>query len=176
MCKGSLDAETCDRNRDLTPLLAWLTVWQSCTALIGDLKMAHIDYFFATLSPYAYLGRKPAGRKLRQTTGRDYYNLSIFDYRFWAATWLRATAQGPGTRSRQEYRAMKLPLRQETGIAVQTSSPRIGQPTARLHPMRFIAAQNEGGDVGKLCQLFMTRRLRPRNVNIAEDEVRPRLP
>ena len=129
--------------------------------------MAHIDYFFATLSPYAYL----AGNRLEQIAGKHGATITYKPFDLITA-FSRTGGQPPKDRhpSRQEYRAMEL-----TRQAKKLEMP------FKLHPAHWptngapssyaiIAAQNEGGDVGKLCQLIM-HAVWAEDRDIAQDDV-----
>ncbi len=129
--------------------------------------MAHIDYFFATLSPYAYL----AGNRLEQIAGKHGATITYKPFDLITA-FSRTGGQPPKDRhpSRQEYRAMEL----------TRQAKKLGLPF-KLHPAHWptngapssyaiIAAQNEGGDVGKLCQLIM-QAVWAEDRDIAQDDV-----
>jgi 2-hydroxychromene-2-carboxylate isomerase len=114
--------------------------------------MPHIDYFFATLSPYAYL----AGNRLEEIASK--HNATITYKPFDLITAFgRTGGQPPKDRhpSRQAYRAMELPRQaKKLGMPFKLQPafwPTNGAPSSYA----IIAAQDEGGDVGKLCQLIM---------------------
>jgi 2-hydroxychromene-2-carboxylate isomerase len=129
--------------------------------------MPHIDYFFATLSPYAYL----AGNRLEEIATK--HNATIAYKPFDLITAFgRTGGQAPKDRhpSRQEYRAMELPRQaKKLGMPFQLKPafwPTNGAPSSYA----IIAAQNEGGEVGKLCQLIM-RAVWVEDRDIAQDDV-----
>ena len=129
--------------------------------------MAHIDYFFATLSPYAYL----AGNRLEEIAAKHGATITYKPFDLITA-FGRTGGQPPKDRhpSRQEYRAIELPRQaKKLGLPFNLKPahwPTNGAPSSYA----IIAAQNEGGDVGKLCQLFMTA-VWAEERDIAEDEV-----
>jgi 2-hydroxychromene-2-carboxylate isomerase len=114
--------------------------------------MPHIDYFFATLSPYAYL----AGNRLEEIAAKHGATIAYKPFDLITA-FGRTGGQPPKDRhpSRQEYRAMELPRQaKKLGMPFKLKPafwPTNGAPSSYA----IIAAQNEGGDVGKLCQLIM---------------------
>ncbi|AEI94691.1 2-hydroxychromene-2-carboxylate isomerase [Roseobacter litoralis] len=130
--------------------------------------MAHIDLFFSTLSPYAYL----AGKRAEEVAAKHnatitYKPLDIM------ALFARTGGTAPKDRhaSRVEYRAQEL-VRQATklGLAFNLKPahwPTNGAPSSYA----FIAAQNAGGgDLGKLM-FAITRAVWAENKDIAEDGV-----
>jgi len=130
--------------------------------------MAHIDYYFATLSPYTYL----AGRRLeRIAEGRGatltYKPLDI------VALFARTGGTPPRDRhpSRQEYRAQELTRQaRKQGLPLNLRPahwPTNGAPAAYA----VIAAQNAGGgDLGLLVHAI-TRSVWADDLDIAEDDV-----
>ncbi|MFT6089626.1 2-hydroxychromene-2-carboxylate isomerase [Sulfitobacter sp.] len=130
--------------------------------------MPHIDYFFATLSPYAYL----AGNRLEEIASK--HNATITYKPFDLITAFgRTGGQSPKDRhpSRQEYRAIELPRQaKKLGMPFKLKPafwPTNGAPSSYA----IIAAQNEGGgDVGKLCQLIM-HAVWAEDRDIAQDDV-----
>ena len=129
--------------------------------------MPHIDYFFATLSPYAYL----AGNRLEEIASK--HNATITYKPFDLITAFgRTGGQPPKDRhpSRQAYRAMELPRQaKKLGMPFKLQPafwPTNGAPSSYA----IIAAQDEGGDVGKLCQLIM-HAVWVENRDIAQDDV-----
>ncbi|SDO39084.1 2-hydroxychromene-2-carboxylate isomerase [Sulfitobacter litoralis] len=129
--------------------------------------MAHIDYFFATLSPYAYL----AGNRLEEIAAKHGATITYKPFDLITA-FGRTGGQPPKDRhpSRQEYRAIELPRQaKKLGMPFNLKPahwPTNGAPSSYA----IIATQNEGGDVGKLCQLFMTA-VWAEERDIADDEV-----
>lgn len=130
--------------------------------------MAHIDLFFSTLSPYAYL----AGNRAEEVAAKHnatiaYKPLDIM------ALFARTGGTAPKDRhaSRVEYRAQEL-VRQagKLGLAFNLKPahwPTNGAPSSYA----FIAAQNAGGgDLGKLM-FAITRAVWAEDKDIAEDSV-----
>lgn len=130
--------------------------------------MAHIDLFFSTLSPYAYL----AGNRAEEVAAKHnatitYKPLDIM------ALFARTGGTAPKDRhaSRVEYRAQEL-VRQarKRGFAFNLKPahwPTNGAPSSYA----FIAAQNAGGgDLGKLM-FAITRAVWAEDQDIAEDAV-----
>ncbi|MGB5558159.1 MAG: 2-hydroxychromene-2-carboxylate isomerase [Paracoccaceae bacterium] len=130
--------------------------------------MTHIDYFFATVSPYTYL----AGTRLEEIAAKHdatitYKPLDVI------ALFARTGGIAPKDRhiSRQEYRLQEL----------QRQSAKTGLPI-NLKPMHWpanpapssyavIAAQSAGGgDLGALVH-GLTRACWAEDRNIAEDDV-----
>ena len=130
--------------------------------------MAQIDYFFATLSPYSYLG----GERLEEVAAKHgaTINYKPFDI---IAGFSRTGGTLPMDRhpSRQEYRAQELPRQaKKLGMKLNLKPahwPTNGAPAAYA----FIAAQNAGGgDLGKLAHVI-TRCVWADEKDIAEDAV-----
>jgi len=134
--------------------------------------MAHIDYFFATLSPYAYLqGNRleEIGRQHGATITYKPFDLITAFGRNWWATGPRTGTASAG----KEYRRLNCRSGQENWELPFNSSPRIGQPTARLHPMRIIAAPERRRRWGKLLPAFFMTAVWARGTWIfGEDQVR----
>ena len=129
--------------------------------------MAHIDYFFTTLSPYAYL----AGDRLETVAAKHGATVTYKPFDLITA-FGRTGGQAPKDRhpSRQEYRAIEL-TRQSKKLGMPFNLKPAHWPTnAAPSCYAIIAAQNEGGDVGKLCQLFMAA-VWAENRDIAQDDV-----
>jgi 2-hydroxychromene-2-carboxylate isomerase len=110
--------------------------------------MAHIDLFFATLSPYAYL----AGTRLEAVAAKHGATVTYKPFDILAG-FARTGGTPPKDRhiSRQEYRAQELPRQaKKLGLAFNLKPafwPTNGAPSAYA----FIAAQNAGGgDLGVL--------------------------
>lgn len=130
--------------------------------------MAHIDYYFATLSPYAYL----AGNRLEEIAAKHgatiaYKPLDIL------ALFARTGGTPPGERhpNRQAYRAQELP-RQAKKLGMPFNLKPAHWPT-NMAPSSYavIAAQNAGGgDMGQLCHAFL-RSVWADDKDIAEDFV-----
>lgn len=130
--------------------------------------MAHIDLFFSTLSPYAYM----AGTRLEEVAERHqasvtYKPLDIM------ALFARTGGTPPKDRhvSRQEYRLADM-RRQAQKLGIPFNLKPAHWPTnAAPSSYAIIAAQKAGGgDMGKLCQAFL-RSVWADDRNIAEDEV-----
>lgn len=130
--------------------------------------MAHIDLFFSTLSPYAYL----AGNRAEEVAAKHGATITYkpFDV---MALFARTGGTAPKDRhiSRIEYRAQEL-VRQakKTGLPFNLKPahwPTNGAPSSYA----FIAAQNAGGgDLGKLM-FAITRAVWAEDKDIAEDAV-----
>ena len=129
--------------------------------------MAHIDYFFATLSPYAYL----AGNRLEEIAAKHGATITYKPFDLFSGFGLTG-GQPPKDRhpSRQEYRAMELTRQaKKLGMPFKLQPafwPTNGAPSSYA----IIAAQAEGGDVGKLCQLIM-HAVWAEDRDIAQDDV-----
>jgi len=130
--------------------------------------MSSIDYFFATLSPYAYL----AGDRLEQLAARHglaitYKPIDII------ALFGRTGGIPPKDRhvSRQEYRAQEL-VRQARKLDMPFNLKPAHWPTNPApSSYAFIAAQNAGGgDLGRLAQNFL-RACWAEERDIADDTV-----
>ena len=130
--------------------------------------MPHIDYYFATISPYTYL----AGMRLEEIAAKHgatitYKPVDILQQ------FARTGGQPPKDRhiSRQEYRAQELP-RQARKLGMTFNLKPAHWPT-NMAPSSYalIAAQNAGGgDLGALTHAF-TRAVWAEEKNIAEDDV-----
>lgn len=128
--------------------------------------MAHIDYYFSTVSPWAYL----AGNRLEETAARHGATIAYkpvdLGSLFPRTGGLALPERHP---SRQAYRLQEL----------DRQSRKLGMPL-NLHPAfwpvngapaayAIIAAQKAGGDVGALAQAIL-RACWAEEKNIAEDE------
>lgn len=130
--------------------------------------MAHIDYFFATISPYTYL----AGTRLEEVAARHgatitYKPLDII------ALFGRTGGTPPKDRhiSRQDYRAQEL-VRQARKLGMPFNLKPAHWPT-NMAPSSYalIAAQKAGGgDLGQLTFAF-TRACWAEDKDIAQDDV-----
>lgn len=130
--------------------------------------MAHIDLFFSTLSPYAYL----AGTRAEEVAAKHgatitYKPMDIM------ALFTRTGGTAPKDRhiSRIEYRAQELPRQaKKVGLPFNLKPahwPTNGAPSSYA----FIAAQNAGGgDLGKLM-FAITRAVWAEDKDIAENDV-----
>ena len=129
--------------------------------------MAHIDYFFATLSPYAYL----AGNRLEEIAAKHGATITYKPFDL-ISGFGRTGGQPPKDRhpSRQEYRAIELTRQaKKLGMPFKLQPafwPTNGAPSSYA----IIAAQATGGDVGKLCQLIM-HAVWAEDRDIAQDDV-----
>ena len=132
------------------------------------MKMAQIDYFFATLSPYSYL----AGTRLEEVAAKhgmtiDYKPLDII------ALFGRTGGTPPKDRhiSRIEYRAQEL-QRQSRDLGMDFNLQPAHWPTnAAPSSYAIIAAIKDGsGDVGKLCHSIL-RACWAEDKDIAQDDV-----
>ncbi len=130
--------------------------------------MAHIDYFFTTLSPYAYL----AGTRLEDIAARHgatitYKPLDIMQL------FPRTGGQAPKDRhpARLDYRAQELP-RQAKKLGMPLNFKPAHWPTnAAPSSYAIIAAQNAGGgDLGALVHGIL-RACWVEERDIAEDAV-----
>jgi len=116
--------------------------------------MAHIDYYFATLSPFTYL----AGDRLEKIAAKHAATITYKPLDL-IALFGRTGGVPPKERhpSRQEYRTQEL-----RRWAIQTGMPMNFQPAhwpTNPAPSSYaiIAAQSAGGgDIGKLCQSFLS--------------------
>lgn len=130
--------------------------------------MPHIDLFFATLSPYAYL----AGNRAEAVAAKHGATLTYKPFDI-IACFSRTGGTLPAERhpSRIEYRAQEL-VRQAKKLEMPFNLkpahwPTNGAPSAYA----FIAAQNAGGgDLGKLMHAI-TRAVWAEDKDIAEDTV-----
>ena len=130
--------------------------------------MAHIDYYFSTLSPYAYL----AGTRLEDIAAHHgatitYKPLDIM------ALFARTGGTAPKDRhpSRQALRAQELPRQARKLGMPLTLQPAHWPTNAAPSSYAIIAAQNAGdGDLGALCHGIL-RAVWAENRNIAEDDV-----
>jgi len=130
--------------------------------------MAHIDYYFTTLSPYAYL----AGERLEEIAARHgatitYRPLDIMQL------FPRTGGQAPKDRhpSRRAYRDQELPRQaRKLGMAL-TLQPAHWPTNAAPSSYAIIAAQDAGGgDMGKLVHSIL-RACWVEERDIAEDAV-----
>ncbi|WP_394178743.1 2-hydroxychromene-2-carboxylate isomerase [Yoonia maritima] len=109
--------------------------------------MAHIDYFFATISPFSYLcGTRPAEIAAKHGATITYKPLDIM------SLFSRTGGTAPKDRhpSRMEYRAQE--LRRQTAQTGMPLNPKPAFWPTNPAPSSYaiIAAQNEGGDVAAL--------------------------
>jgi len=113
--------------------------------------MPHIDFYFATLSPFTYLsGTRPAEIAAKHGATITYKPLDIM------ALFARTGGTPPKDRhpNRQEYRLQDLVRRAKVvGLPLNPKPmfwPTNGAPSAYA----IMAAQNSGGDVAKLVHAF----------------------
>jgi 2-hydroxychromene-2-carboxylate isomerase len=130
--------------------------------------MAHIDYYFATLSPYTYF----AGTRLEEIAQRHgaritYKPLDVL------ALFARTGGTPPGQRhpSRQEYRAQELTrTARKTGLPFNLK-PAHWPTNAAPSAYAVIAAQQAGGgDLGRLVHAVL-RACWAEEKDVAEDAV-----
>ena len=130
--------------------------------------MAHIDYFFSTLSPYAYL----AGSRLEDVAAKHgatitYKPLDV------VALFGRTGGTPPKERhpSRQQLRAQEL-TRQSKKLGLPLNlQPAFWPTNGAPSSYAIIAAQNAGGgDLGKLAHGFL-RAVWAEDKDIAQDDV-----
>ncbi|SLN28064.1 2-hydroxychromene-2-carboxylate isomerase [Falsiruegeria litorea R37] len=130
--------------------------------------MAHIDYYFATLSPYAYL----AGDGLEQIAAKHGASITYKPVDI-MTLFSRTGGTPPKDRhpSRIEYRAQDL-LRRSANLAMDFNLKPAHWPTnAAPSSYAIIAAANAGGgDVGQLVRLIL-RACWAEEKDIAEDTV-----
>lgn len=130
--------------------------------------MAHIDYFFSTLSPYAYL----AGTRMEEVAARHGATIT---YKPVDITTLFGRTGGtpPKDRhpSRQELRAQEL-TRQSKKLGMPLNlKPAFWPTNAAPSSYAIIAAQNTGGgDLGGLVHGFL-RAVWAEDRDIAQDDV-----
>ncbi len=129
--------------------------------------MAHIDYYFATLSPYTYL----AGTRMEEVAAKHnatitYKPLDVI------ALFGRTGGTPPKDRhvSRQEYRLMEMRRSAaKTGLAINLK-PAFWPTNAAPSSYAIIAAQKAGGDMGALVHGFL-RAVWAEERDIADDTV-----
>lgn len=130
--------------------------------------MAHIDLFFSTLSPYAYL----AGNRAEEVAAKHGATITYKPLDIMALI-PRTGGTPPKDRhkSRVEYRAQDL-VRQAKKLGLPFNLTPAHWPTnAAPSSYALIAAQNAGGgDVGKLM-FAITRAVWAEDKDIAEDSV-----
>lgn len=131
-------------------------------------KLPHIDYFFATISPYTYL----AGTRLEETAAKHNATITYKPFDI-VAVFGRTGGQPPKDRhvSRQEYRLQEI-RRQAAKVGLPINlKPAFWPANPAPSSYALIAAQKEGGgDLGKLTHAF-TSACWARELNIAEDDV-----
>ncbi len=114
--------------------------------------MPHIDYYFATLSPFTYLsGTRPAEIAAKNGATITYKPLDIM------ALFARTGGTPPKDRhpNRQEYRLQELRRRALRADMPLNPKPAFWPTNGAPSAYAIITAQNEGGgDVGKLVENF----------------------
>jgi 2-hydroxychromene-2-carboxylate isomerase len=130
--------------------------------------MAHIDLFFSTLSPYAYL----AGMRAEAVAAKHGATITYKPFDI-MALFPRTGGTPPKDRhpSRTDYRAVEL-VRQAKKLGMPLNLKPAHWPTnAAPSSYAIIAAQNAGGgDMGKLCHAIL-RAVWAEEKDIAEDAV-----
>jgi 2-hydroxychromene-2-carboxylate isomerase len=130
--------------------------------------MAHIDYFFSTLSPYAYL----AGTRLEEVVAKHGATLTYKPMDI-VSLFGRTGGTSPKDRhpSRQELRAQEL-TRQAKKLGMTFHlKPAFWPTNAAPSSYAIIAAQTAGGgDLGKLAHGFL-RAVWAEQKDIAQDDV-----
>ncbi|MEM9438279.1 MAG: 2-hydroxychromene-2-carboxylate isomerase [Pseudomonadota bacterium] len=129
--------------------------------------MAHIDYYFSTISPYTYL----AGTRMEEVAEKHgatitYKPLDII------SLFARTGGTAPKDRhpARQEYRAQEL-VRQAAKLRMPFNLKPAHWPTNPApSSYAFIAAIKAGGDLGALVAAF-TRACWAEEKDIAQDDV-----
>ena len=130
--------------------------------------MAHIDYFFSTLSPYAYL----AGTRLEDVAAKHGATITYKPMDI-VALFGRTGGVPPKDRhpSRQELRAQEL-TRQSQKLGMPFNlQPAFWPTNAAPSSYAIIAAQNAGGgDLGRLVHSFLAG-VWAEDKDIAQDDV-----
>lgn len=129
--------------------------------------MAHIDYYFSTISPFTYL----AGGRLEEISGRygaeiTYKPLDIMQL-FERTGGLPPAKRHP---SRNAYRAQELPRWAEYLNMPINTKPAFFPVNTAPSSYAVIAAQQTGGDVGELVQAFL-RAVWVKERDISDDTV-----
>ena len=130
--------------------------------------MPHIDYYFSTLSPYAYL----AGTRLEEIAAKhgksvNYKPLDL------PALFMRTGGQLPKDRhpNKISYRAQELPRQAKKAMLPLNMKPAHWPMNAAPSCYAIIAASKEGGgDMGKLMQAF-GRSIWVDDKDVSQDEV-----
>ncbi len=130
--------------------------------------MAHIDYYFSTLSPFTYL----AGTRMEDVAAKHGATITYKPIDI-GALFGRTGGTAPKDRhpSRQEMRSQEM-LRQSKKLGSPLNLKPTHWPTnAAPSSYAIIAAQNAGGgDLGKLVQGFLTA-VWAEEKDIAQDDV-----
>lgn len=113
--------------------------------------MPHIDYYFATLSPFTYLsGTRPAEIAKKHGATITYKPLDIM------ALFARTGGTPPKDRhpNRQEYRLQDMARRAKLLDAPLNLKPMFWPTNGAPSAYAIIAAQNTGADVAELVKAF----------------------
>jgi len=130
--------------------------------------MAHIDYFFSTLSPYAYL----AGTRMEEVAAKHGATVTYKPVDL-VTLFGRTGGVPPKERhpSRQELRAQELTRQSKKLGKPLNLKPAFWPTNAAPSAYAIISAQNAGGgDLGKLVHGFL-RGVWAEDKDIAQDEV-----
>lgn len=130
--------------------------------------MAHIDYYFSTISPFTYL----AGMRLEEMAARHGATITYKPVDI-LGLFGRTGGQPPAQRhpSRQEYRAQDLPRQARKAGMPLNFQPAFFPTNAAPSSYAVIAAQAAGGgDLGKLVHSLL-RGVWAEDKNVAEDDV-----
>ncbi len=130
--------------------------------------MAHIDYYFSTLSPFTYL----AGTRLEEIAAKHGATIAYKPLDL-AALFSRTGGVMPKDRhpNRQAYRAQDLPRQaKKCGLALNLQPAFWPTNPAPSCYAVIGAAEAGGGDLGKLVHAY-TRSVWADEKNIAEDDV-----
>lgn len=129
--------------------------------------MAHIDYYFATISPWAYL----AGNRLEEAAAKHGATITYKPVnlgRVFAATGGLPLNERP--QARRDYRLQELKRTQaKTGLPL-TIQPAFFPTNPAPSSYAVIAAQAAGGDTGALVQSLL-RACWAEDRDIAQDDV-----
>ncbi|MEM6477715.1 MAG: 2-hydroxychromene-2-carboxylate isomerase [Pseudomonadota bacterium] len=129
--------------------------------------MAHIDYYFSTISPYTYL----AGTRMEEVAKKHAASVSYKPLDI-ITLFSRTGGTAPKDRhpARQDYRAQEL-VRQAAALGMPFNLKPAHWPTNPApSSYAFIAAAKEGGDLGALVAAF-TRACWADEKDIAQDDV-----
>lgn len=130
--------------------------------------MPQIDYFFTTLSPYAYL----AGQRLEEIAARHGVGITYKPMDI-MSLFPRTGGTKPSERhpSRMDYRAQELPRQAKKAGMALNLRPAFWPTNAAPSSYAIIAAQKAGGgDVGALVHAIL-RATWAEEKDIADDEV-----
>jgi len=130
--------------------------------------------FFLRTPPYGLFGH---GNRLEEIAANTRATITYkpFDLITLLADWW-ATATRTGYPRGRNTAPIELPRRPKKRVLPFNLKPAIGQPTARLHPMRSSAAQKRRRRCAVSCASSHDRRLGRGTLILPKDEVRPRLP